>query len=51
MKTKLYVEITVNNKEFKFYVPVDTSANELKQAMDQLSEILNFSLREQDLFE
>lgn len=51
MKTNLCVELTINNKDFKFCVPVDTSANELKQAMDQLSEILNFSLREQDLFE
>lgn len=51
MKTNLCVELTINNKDFKFYVPVDTSANELKQAMDQLSEMLNFSLREQDLFE
>ena len=51
MKTKLCVELTVNNKDFKFYVPVDTTTGELDQAMGQLAHMLSYSLREPNLFE
>ena len=51
MKTNLCVELTINSKDFKFYVPVDTTAAELEQAMEQLAHMLRYSLREPDLFE
>lgn len=51
MKTNLCVELTIDGKDFKFYVPVDTTAAELEQAMGQLAHMLSYSLREPDLFE
>ena len=51
MKTNLYVELTVNNKEFRFYVPVNTTADELQQATDELAHLLSYSPREPNLFE
>jgi hypothetical protein len=51
MKTNLCVELTINSKDFKFYVPVDTTAAELEQAMEQLAHMLSYSLRESDIFD
>lgn len=51
MKTNLCVELTINSKDFKFYVPVDTTAVELQQAMDELAHMLSYSLRQPDLFD